>query len=345
MDVVALAKQMQEDLGYVNYKELIEKYGATPSAIHRVGGVKHICSEFSLTYKCAHKLEPDDIKEDFLRVYELLGEINTDLYLEYGRYSKQAIKTAFGSVNKLMAELGIPLNSSRFASKEEIINDIRRVYEEHNSTSSTVYRKYGLFAQSVIERNWGSWSNALAELNLEGICKKVGRDTIIKELNAVLSAHGFLSKDLIDRECTFTYQAASIALGGMDGICSVLGKGFVFNKRESTGHRLIREILERHVGSEEFTEEQTFDWAINSETMRPLYYDFYIPSLSKLVEFDGAQHFIHTKYFHETEDAFAAAQRRDVLKNELAIQNGLTVIRFSFKDELSDELVTKKIFS
>ena len=244
-----------------------------------------------------------------------------------------------------MAELGIPLNSSRFASKEEIINDIRRVYEEHNSTSSTVYRKYGLFAQSVIERNWGSWCNALAELNLEGICKKVGRDTIIKELNAVLSAHGFLSKDLIDRECTFTYQAASIALGGMDGICSVLGKGCVFNKRESTGHRLIREILKRHVGSEEFTEEQTFDWAINSETMRPLYYDFYIPSLSKLVEFDGAQHFIHTKYFHETKDAFAAAQRRDVLKNELALQNGLTVIRFNFRDELSDEFVIKKIFS
>lgn len=56
-----------------------------------------------------------------------------------------------------------------------------------------------------------------------------------------------------------------------------------------------------------FIREKTFE-----DLKRGKYrYDFYIPSLNALIEYNGEQHYQRIKYFHKTERVFKAAQERD----------------------------------
>ncbi len=133
------------------------------------------------------------------------GRIDLESYLKHGHYSKQAIKTAFGGVNNLMKELGIKLNMSRMEDKETVSSDIIYIANKYNTTSSNIYRKYGNYSESVITRLFGSWEKAMDELGLE--CRKntYGYDYIINSVKSVFNKYGFISREIIDDECEFTY--------------------------------------------------------------------------------------------------------------------------------------------
>lgn len=57
-------------------------------------------------------------------------------------------------------------------------------------------------------------------------------------------------------------------------------------------------------------------------------YDFFIPSLNILIEYDGRQHY-DMKYCRWNEP-FEEIQKRDQLKNEWALNNGYTLIRIPY---------------
>jgi hypothetical protein len=95
-----------------------------------------------------------------------------------------------------------------------------------------------------------------------------------------------------------------------------------------------------------YEREKTFDWLVNPRTGCQLRYDFHLPDLGVLVEYDGPHHFIPVS-FGTIEDAGAALENirfKDALKDRLAIENGLRVIRvrYDHRDRvsmiLSDEL-------
>ncbi len=65
------------------------------------------------------------------------------------------------------------------------------------------------------------------------------------------------------------------------------------------------------------------------KVINPLPFDFYIPNLNTIIEFDGIQHFEETDYFSYS---FEKTHLHDEIKNEYCNKNNITLIRISYKD-------------
>jgi len=69
---------------------------------------------------------------------------------------------------------------------------------------------------------------------------------------------------------------------------------------------------------------------------RPLRFDFYIPTNNLLIEFDGEQHTRPVRFKDMTQEkavlSFKRIQHNDVLKNKYCEDNGIPLLRISYKD-------------
>lgn len=93
---------------------------------------------------------------------------------------------------------------------------------------------------------------------------------------------------------------------------------------ESWGEREVARILERH--GIEFEVEKRFK---ECRDKLPLSFDFWIPSLNTLVEYDGEQHFRTNKFFGG-EERLKLTQRRDRIKSRYAKRTGKKLIRIKY---------------
>ena len=89
--------------------------------------------------------------------------------------------------------------------------------------------------------------------------------------------------------------------------------------------------------------ERTYDWLRNPETGHLLYVDFVVERQKLCFEYDGAQHFIPTRFFYEDGRAFEAAKRRDEIKQVLLEKRGYKLIHITYKEKITRELVEEKI--
>jgi very-short-patch-repair endonuclease len=72
-----------------------------------------------------------------------------------------------------------------------------------------------------------------------------------------------------------------------------------------------------------FTHQPRFEWCRNLGTNRYLPFDFYFPEYKTVVEIDGIQHFQQISNWGNLQDL----QKRDRLKEKLALENGVRIIR------------------
>lgn len=332
--------RIHDQHGYINTNILKDNINLELNinySLHKYGGLKNICKELGLNYVHALRNDKEDIKQDFYNIYKELGHINIETYLECGKYSKQSIKTAFGSVNNLMKELGIPLNTSRMEDEATVLHDIEDVCKKYNSTSTNIYRKYGQYSECVINRIFGKWENAITKLNLDPVGKKYGKEEIDRQVKAVFDRYGFISKSLIDDECDFTYQALKPYYKNKKQVSEMLGVKNAFCDKLSSKARVIHLILD-----EIYTDvkpEKTWNWLINDMTNKNLYVDFFIPFINTAIEFDGAQHFHYVERYHKTYEGFLNSIYRDRLKDKLLDEHGIRLIRISYKDKISKSYI------
>lgn len=101
----------------------------------------------------------------------------------------------------------------------------------------------------------------------------------------------------------------------------------------SIGESNIAKILEDN--DVEFYREFTF---LDLPNRR---YDFYLPALNRLIEFDGEQHTNPNRGWNKTEENFRAIQQRDKEKNEYATQHNIDLIRIPYyeRDKMTLELL------
>lgn len=326
--------------GYINTKILKNNINLELNInhwLHKYGGLKNICKELGLNYVHASRTDKEDIMRDFYNIYKNLGYINIETYLEYGKYSKQSIKTAFGSVNNLMKELGIPLNTSRMEDEGTVLRDIENVCKKYNSTSTNVYRKYGQYSECVINRIFGKWENAIIKLNLNPVRKTYGKEEIDRQVRAVFNKYGFISKPLINDECDFTYQALKPYYKNKNQLSEMLGVYNAFCDNSSSKAKVIHLILDELY--DDVKPEKTWDWLINDKTNRHIYVDFFIPSINTAIEFDGKQHFYYFERYHKTYEGFLNSIYRDKLKDRLLDEHGIRLIRISYKDKISKSYI------
>lgn len=100
-------------------------------------------------------------------------------------------------------------------------------------------------------------------------------------------------------------------------------------KKYSNGELLIHNFLQKN--NIIFVEQKTFESCRNPNTGNLLFFDFYIPILDILIEYDGEQHFINGKPFPGwTTEKFLEGQARDKIKDKWCRDNDKKLVRIPY---------------
>ena len=82
--------------------------------------------------------------------------------------------------------------------------------------------------------------------------------------------------------------------------------------------------------------------------IRPLPFDFYIPSYNICIEYDGEQHFMPVRFKGVSEEdsilRFETQKQRDLIKNKYCQDNKIILYRISYKDFDKIEEILNNIF-
>jgi len=308
----------------------------------KYGGIRKICEELNIKYVSGNRNDPEDIKQDFMRVYETYGHIDIEFYVQHGKYSKTGIAGAFGNVNNLMTELGIPLNMVKKYTREDVIKDIQEFYNKYHTTSSIQYRKHGHFSESCITKMFPSWGDAIKESGIEYIPEKTyTKERMIADLQRLYDKYGFISRAMINDECEYTYEAVSFRFHGKNGIANAIGHPDAFNFRGGAKSNILRTVLNELY--DVVIPEYTWDWLINPETGKHLYVDYYIPEINYAIEYDGEQHDRFREHIHGTYEEFVNMQHRDRLKNLLLHDHGIKLVRIYHSEKITKEHIQELI--
>jgi len=105
---------------------------------------------------------------------------------------------------------------------------------------------------------------------------------------------------------------------------------------ESKGESLIMKILNKkniiNINQHRFNE---------CKNIKPLPFDFYIPSLNICIEFDGKQHFQPVNHWGG-EISFILNKKRDEIKTQYCLDNGIKLIRIPYTEFYNIEEILNK---
>lgn len=114
-----------------------------------------------------------------------------------------------------------------------------------------------------------------------------------------------------------------------------------FSTKSSIGERTIRDWLIEHDISYEC--QKTFDDLYFLKKNAKLKYDFFLPELNTLIEYDGEYHYKAISYSSniKPEEQLAITQARDKVKTEYAARKGIYLLRIRFDDGIISILKAK----
>ena len=83
---------------------------------------------------------------------------------------------------------------------------------------------------------------------------------------------------------------------------------------------------------------------INTENIKFIRYDFYLPDLKIAIEYDGEQHYFPVNIFGG-EKKFLRQKELDEFKNKYCINNNITLIRIPYYEKKNIPNIINKILS
>ncbi len=119
---------------------------------------------------------------------------------------------------------------------------------------------------------------------------------------------------------------------GWKGFHDFLG----YDKKESKGELKIKKFLEKN--NIKYLREKVFDDCKHLSNLR---FDFYLPDLNILIEFDGIQHFIAQKNFGG-ENGLKNMQLKDKIKNDWCVENKKELLRIPYYEYKNIEQILNK---
>ena len=97
---------------------------------------------------------------------------------------------------------------------------------------------------------------------------------------------------------------------------------------QSKGEYKISKILEEN--NIRFETQKTFNNCRFPDTNFLARFDFYLPDLNTLIEYDGEQHFYYSEKGWNTKENFEKTQKRDFYKNQWCKKNNVILIRIPY---------------
>ena len=108
------------------------------------------------------------------------------------------------------------------------------------------------------------------------------------------------------------------------------------HNNESIGESYVRIYLENHKIN--FEKEK---WFPDCRDQNPLPFDFYLPKLNTIIEFDGRQHFDEVDHFHYS---LETVQKHDSIKNNYCHDHNINLIRIPYtKMNKIDDILNNKL--
>ena len=101
---------------------------------------------------------------------------------------------------------------------------------------------------------------------------------------------------------------------------------------QSQGEKKIEDWLKSH--NIDYRIEEKFP---ECKDIKPLPFDFYLPTKNRCIEYDGIQHFEPVNYFGGQKN-FEYTQRHDRIKNEYCEKNNIPLLRIPYNADVEKEL-------
>ncbi len=104
----------------------------------------------------------------------------------------------------------------------------------------------------------------------------------------------------------------------------------------------LTKIVERIYGKDKVVTAWHPMWAKNRKGV--LYeFDIYIPDKNLLIEYNGAQHYKYTPFFHKTKKAFQKQKTRDRTKKRMAERNGYTLVVIKYDEPIIYDYIKSRV--
>lgn len=113
------------------------------------------------------KIPCELIIEDIKKVIAETNDTKFKTYKEHGKYSESTINKNFGNWTNFLKREGYINTQKRGVSKEELVADIKKVFEKTHCTKQENYLLHGKFSRSIIKRIFGSWNKMLKSLGYQ----------------------------------------------------------------------------------------------------------------------------------------------------------------------------------
>lgn len=101
-------------------------------------------------------------------------------------------------------------------------------------------------------------------------------------------------------------------------------------KSESEMYRILDELLPKT----QYCTGGYYSW-LPSPKNQPMQLDWYSYELGLALEFQGIQHYKHTKYFQKTKQDFLYQQECDKLKKEICAKEGIVLVSIKYNTDLN----------
>ena len=178
----------------------------------------------------------------------------------------------------------------------------------------------------VLDRNIDSIQHKLREQELTEECKRWTSKEL--EIISSLAKTGNFTFDEIAQAVDATYEQ-------IYRVCYAHKLSSFVKKQTSYGNKkLITYLKELY---------PAYTIEVEYHIGERLRLDAYIKNLRLGCEYDGEQHFKFLPIFHQTQEEFLESQERDRRKEELCVQQGISLVRIKYNEKFTKELLKKKI--
>lgn len=237
---------------------------------------------------------------------------------KYGKHSNQELENILNrsteAIQQKAASLG--LRKDEWWSEEDL-EELR-----HMAYEGKTYK----FIAEALDRSFSSIHNKYQELGLSEDCRRWTEQEKQKIIHLASSGK-------------YTYQDLAIEMQATPAqimqACKYYECKDNIKRSVSYGNDLMLKILK-----DEFSH-----FTIKSEYSigEKLRLDAYILELRIGFEFDGIQHFRYTPIWHKSQEDFEKAKQRDIRKDEICKELGITLIRIKYDEKLSHDLIREKV--
>lgn len=327
--------------GITSISTVINKFGSFANALSEANIQLIECQKLNINRKRKNPITKEMLISDLIDVFNSTNNTTRENYLSNGKYSRSVINKHFGSWNNCLAELGFKANmlKSIKLNKEDVLKCMLDLYNEYGYINARLQREKTPYSQSIITSMFGSFNNLISELKIrEPFVKAYTDEYILSSVYELYKKHGFISCELIEENCSFSFPTLLNHFGSIDIVAKKLNiENYLINSKLSQKYF---NILEPYIGKPE--KEKTFIWLKNPITNKNLYIDGYYHEHNLAVEVHGRQHYEFVDYFHKDINDFNYNCKLDKTKAKLLNEHDIKILVISYKD--NKDIVLQNLF-